>query len=94
MVTAFVLITAQRDAINETAQQILDINGVAEVYSTAGEWDLVAVVRVKSNDALAEVVTNRLLKITTILRSQTIIAFRAYSSYDLERMFSIGLEDA
>ena len=94
MVTAIVLINVQRDAVNETAQKLLDIQGVAEVYSTAGEWDLVAMVRVRTNDDLAEVVTNHLLKITTIVRTETIIAFRAYSSYDLERMFSIGFEEA
>jgi DNA-binding Lrp family transcriptional regulator len=59
----------------------------------AGEWDLAAVVRVGKNEDLADLVTARLLKLDAILKSTTLIAFRAYSNYDLERMFSIGFEE-
>jgi DNA-binding Lrp family transcriptional regulator len=92
MVTAFTLLNVRRDAINETAQELLDIDGVAEVYSVAGDWDLVAIARARDNDALADIVTNHMLKIDTIVKSQTLVAFRAYSHYDLEAMFSIGLD--
>ncbi len=93
MVTAFILVNARRDAVNETAQDLLGLAGVTEVYSTAGDWDLICVVRVKTNDELAELVTNHMLKLEGIVKTQTIIAFRAYSEYDLERMFGLGLED-
>ncbi len=92
MVTAFVLVNARRDAVNETAQALLQLPGVTEVYSTAGEWDLISVVRVKTNEELAELVTNHMLKLEGIVKTQTVIAFRAYSEYDLERMFGLGME--
>ena len=92
MVTAFVLTNARRDAVNETAQALLGLSGVTEVYSTAGDWDLISVVRVKTNDELADLVTNHMLKLDGIVKTQTVITFRAYSEYDLERMFGIGME--
>ncbi len=92
MVNALVLINVRRDAVNETAQALLELKGVAEVYSVAGKWDLVAMVRAKSNEELADLVTQHLLRIDSIQKTETLIAFRAYSNYDLDRMFSIGLD--
>jgi len=92
MVTAIVLVNARRDAINETAQTLTQLDGVAEVYSVAGEWDLVVIVRTAANEQLAEIVTNHMLKLEGITKTLTLIAFRTYSKYDLERMFSIGME--
>jgi DNA-binding Lrp family transcriptional regulator len=91
MVTAFVMINSRRDMVNETAQELVDLDGVSEVYSVAGPYDLVAVIRVKDNDALADLVTGSMLKLEGIEKTTTLIAFRTYSEYDLERMFSIGL---
>ena len=92
MVTAIVLANVKRDAINETAQELLRINGVSEVYSIAGDWDLAIIIRVKDNDGLADVVTNHMLKLSAIEQTKTLLGFRAYSNYDLDRMFSIGFE--
>lgn len=92
MITAIVLITADVDRIPEVAQEIADLDGVTEVYSVAGQYDLVTIVRVKDNDALAELITGRILKVPGITRSETLIAFRVHSRYDLERMFSVGNE--
>jgi len=92
MVTAIVLANVKRDAVNETAQDLLKLKGVAEVYSIAGDWDLAIIIRVKDNDQLADVVTNHMLKLEGITKTTTLLAFRAYSNYDLDRMFSIGLE--
>jgi len=92
MVTAFVLIHARRDLIPETAQALADMDGVAEVHSVAGQFDLVAVIRVRTNEELADVVTKHMLKLKGIESSQTLIAFQAYSRHDLERLFSIGME--
>lgn len=92
MVTAVVLLNIERDKINEVAQQLAVIEAISEVYSVAGQYDLIAIVRAKDNDALAEVVTGDLLKLGGIQRSQTLIAFRVLSRHDLDRMFSIGLE--
>jgi len=93
MVTAFVLINARRDVIQETADELTGLEGVTEVYSIAGKYDLLAIIRVNSNEELAELVTGQMLKIQGIEKSETHIAFKTYSSYDLERMFSIGLEE-
>jgi DNA-binding Lrp family transcriptional regulator len=93
MVTAFVLINARRDMVPETAEQLTGIEGVAEVYSVAGEWDLIAVIRAHTNEELAEIVTEHMLRMQGIKNTETLIAFRAYSTYDLERMFAIGMEE-
>jgi len=68
------------------------VEGVSEVYSVAGRYDLAAIVRVKDNDDLANVVTERIRKVAGITSSETLIAFRVYSRHDLERMFSIGMQ--
>ena len=92
MISAIVLLTAERDKINKVAEAIADVEGVSEVYSVAGRYDLTAIVRVKDNDDLANVVTERIRKVAGITSSETLIAFRVYSRHDLERMFSIGMQ--
>ncbi len=93
MVTAIVLITARRDKINETAETLVELDGVSEVYSVAGPYDLAAIIRVRENQQLADLVTGEMLKLDGIEDTTTLIAFKAYSRHDLERMFSIGLEE-
>ena len=92
MVTAFVLINARRDKIHDASQKILDIDGVTEVYSVAGQWDLVAVVRVRENEQLAKLVTEDMIVVECIVDTTTLIAFRQYSEHDLEAMFGVGDE--
>ncbi len=84
MVAAFVLINAEPRRIAALAQELADVPGVAEVYSTAGDADLVAVVRVRRHDELAEVVTGRVAELDGIVDTRTLIAFQAYSRHDLE----------
>jgi DNA-binding Lrp family transcriptional regulator len=93
MVTAIILLKVARERINETAQELADIRGMSEVFSVSGRYDLAAVARVNSNDELAELVTNEMLKIKGIMGSETMLAFRAYSRHDLEGMFSVGFEE-
>lgn len=90
MVSAIVLMNVERDRIEGVAQELTDLSGVSEVYSVAGRVDLVAVIRVKSNEELADIVTKSIRRISGILNTETMIAFRAYSRHDLEAMFSIG----
>jgi DNA-binding Lrp family transcriptional regulator len=90
MVTAFILINAERERITPAGQEILNLPGVAEVHSVAGPYDLVAVARVRNNDDLARLVTEDLIKVKGIERTTTLIGFRQYSRYDLERMFGLG----
>lgn len=93
MITAIILCTVDRRHIPETTQALLSVPEVSEVYSVAGDWDIVAMVRVREHEHLAEVVTQRLAPIETIVRTTTLIAFRAYSNYDLERLFSVGADE-
>lgn len=90
MVTALVLLNVERTHINTVAETLAGIDGITEVYSVAGRYDLAAVVRVKDNDGLADIVTRHLLAVQGIQHSETLIAFRVYSRHDLEGMFSIG----
>lgn len=92
MVSALVLLNVERDKINSVAEKLTAIQGVTEVYSVAGKFDLVAIIRVKENDELASVVTDHIRKVEGIEKSETLIAFRVYSRYDLEMAFSIGME--
>jgi DNA-binding Lrp family transcriptional regulator len=92
-VHAVVLIQCEIDAIAEAAQAIAGIGGVSEVYSVAGEFDLVAIVRVAQHDDLAKVIPGGIAKVEGVERTETLIAFQVYSQHDLERMFSIGFEE-
>ncbi|MEK7230374.1 MAG: Lrp/AsnC ligand binding domain-containing protein [Candidatus Binatota bacterium] len=92
MVTALVLLNVARDKVNEVAEAITDMEGVTEVYSLAGRYDLAVVIRVKDNERLADVVTKGIRKVDGIEKSETLIAFRVYSRHDLESMFSIGFK--
>jgi DNA-binding Lrp family transcriptional regulator len=93
MLTAMVLIDVDAGVIPEVAAQIADVPGVSEVYSVTGEVDLIAMVRVREHDALADVIADRISKVAGVLRTQTYIAFRTYSKHDLDQAFAIGLED-
>ncbi len=92
-VHAVVLIQCEIDEIAEAAQAIADIDGVSEVYSVAGEFDLVAVARVANHDDLAKVIPGSIAKVEGVVRTETLIAFQVYSRHDLERLFSIGFEE-
>lgn len=92
MVSGIVLLNTKRGQINNVAETLAGMDGVSEVFSVAGQYDLVAVIRVKNNDALAALVTEKMLHAEGITRSETLIAFRVFSRHDLESMFSIGIE--
>ncbi len=94
MITAIVFVQADVARIPEVAEQIADLDGVSEVYSVTGEIDLVAMVRVREHEQVADVVADRLNKIPGVLRTDTHIAFRTFSSHDLEAAFALGADDA
>ena len=91
-VHAVVLIGCEIDGITEAAEAIAALDGVTEVYSVAGEVDLVAIVRVAEHDDLASVIPGGIAKVAGVERTETLIAFQVYSSHDLERMFSLGFD--
>jgi DNA-binding Lrp family transcriptional regulator len=94
MITAIVMIDAATDSIPEVAEAVADLDGVSEVYSVAGDVDLIAIVRVREFDQIAEVVAGRINKVPGVLETDTHIAFRSYSRHDLEAAFSIGFDRA
>lgn len=90
MITAIVFVNADVARIPEVAEQIASLPGVTEVYSVTGQIDLIAIIRVRDHDAVAAVVADKLNKVAGVLNTETHIAFRAYSSHDLEAAFSLG----
>ena len=92
MLTAVILIKASRAALGTLGPQLADTPGVAEVYTVTGEWDFVAMVRVREHDELAHVVTKELARLDGVERTNTMVAFQQFSSHDLDAMFGLGLE--
>lgn len=93
MITAFILIEAERGQVTQLAQTLAGLPGVAEVYSVSGRLDLVAIARVAEADDLAQLVTEKLAGLPGIVRTETLLAFRAYSRHDLDSLFDVGLRD-
>jgi DNA-binding Lrp family transcriptional regulator len=90
MLTAFMLITCDREHLAEVGPAMAGIEGVAEVYTTTGGFDYIAVARVHDMEALAELVTERLRRVPGIVRTDTHVAMREYSTSDVEAGFQIG----
>jgi len=90
MTTAFVMLKVKRGCVTQTAEELLNVKGVTEVYSITGDYDLIAVIRVKNPDEVADVVTDRLQNVGGIEDSYTHVAFKVYSRHDLEEAFSLG----
>ena len=92
MITALVLITAEPGHVRALAEELLEIDGVTEVYSVAGPYDLVAIVRVKEHDQLSDLVTDRIATRGGIVSSETLVAFRAFAKRDLGQLWDIGVD--
>jgi DNA-binding Lrp family transcriptional regulator len=90
MTHAIVLIEAERTALPMLGGTLAEVDGVAEAYSVTGEWDFVAIVRVPEHDQLADIVTGHIGQLDGVTRTQTMVAFEAFSRHDLESLFSIG----
>ena len=92
LVTALVLMNVQRAKVDDVAQRLLELEGVDEVFSVAGQYDAVALLRTKTNEQIAELVTHKITEIPFITNTQTLMAFKAFSRDDMGKMFSIGNE--
>ena len=90
MTHAIVLIQSERSALATLGGQLADIAGVAEAYSVTGEWDFVAILRLREHSQLAQVVTAQISQLEGVSRTHTMVAFEAYSQHDLEALFSVG----
>jgi DNA-binding Lrp family transcriptional regulator len=93
VLTAVILVKASREGLRHLGPKLADVEGIAEVYTVTGEWDFVAIARVREHDELAKVVTQELATLEGIERTQTMVAFQQFSAHDLEAMFGLGLED-
>jgi DNA-binding Lrp family transcriptional regulator len=87
---AIVLIQAERAGLATLGSDLADLEGVAEAYSVTGEWDFVAVLRLRQHEDLAKVVTGQISQLAGVARTQTMVAFEVYSRHDLEALFSVG----
>lgn len=92
MITAVVLITAERTALADLGEKLAEVEGVSEVYSVTGDIDFVAMVRARQHDELAEIVTRRIAQIPGVARTHTHVAFKMFSRHDLESVFAIGAD--
>ena len=90
MITALVLLNLDRIQIKDVSQKLVDMQEVSEVYSVAGRYDLVAIIRVKNNEQIADTITEKFSGLEGITATETLIAFNTFSRHDLELMFSIG----
>lgn len=90
--TAVVLVRTEGERVGEAAQRMLEVEGVTEVYSVTGPYDLVVMVRIPDFERLAEIVPEKLAQVSGVARTETMIAFRVYSNYDLDRIWSQGFE--
>jgi len=94
MVTALVHIKTERTMVNEVGEALSELEGVTEVYMVAGKVDLIALLRTKTNEAMAELVTRGILEVDGIVNSETMVAFRSFSKFDLAELFDVGTESA
>ena len=90
MITAVVLIEADRDVMSTLGGTLADVDGVAEAYSVTGEWDFACIVRVPRHEQLADVISGTIGKLSGVTRTQTLVAFEAFSRHDLEALFDVG----
>ncbi len=93
MVTAIVLVTTEGERVQEAAQAIIEIEGVTEAYSVTGPHDLVVMVRIPDFESLNDIVPGKIAQVPGVARTETMVAFRTYSNYDLDRVWSMGLEE-
>jgi DNA-binding Lrp family transcriptional regulator len=92
VLTAILLVTATREGLGTLGPRLAETDGVTEVYTVTGDWDFVAIVRVREQEQLAHIVTHDLNRMDGIERTRTMVAFQQFSRHDLEAMFGLGLE--
>jgi DNA-binding Lrp family transcriptional regulator len=92
MITAFIMFTVEPGRVKQLAEQLLEIEGITEVYSVAGPFDLIAILRVREHEALSDLVTEQVAALGGIVRTETLTAFRAFSKRDLGLMWDIGVD--
>lgn len=89
MPTAIVLLKTDRRKVTDTAERILAIPAVSEVYSISGRHDLMVIIRCETADMIEYVITDALLKTDGILDSETMFAFRSYDKREAGRAIDV-----
>jgi len=92
MISAFVMLNVEPGQVKSLATELLAVKGVTEVYSVAGPFDLIAIVRVREHDELSELVTENIAGRPGIVSTETMVAFRAYANRDLDAVWDIGVD--
>jgi DNA-binding Lrp family transcriptional regulator len=92
MITAFVMLSVEPGRVKSLAEELLSVKGVTEVYSVAGPFDLIAVVRVREHDQLSDLVTEVIANRPGITSTETMIAFRAFAKRELDAVWDIGVD--
>ena len=90
MINAVILINAERSKINSVAEQLVSLQGITEVYSVSGRFDLVVIIRLPNADDLAELMTEKVIKVEGIVKTESMVAFKTLSKSDLANMFELG----
>jgi DNA-binding Lrp family transcriptional regulator len=90
MITSIVLINAERTRINSAAEQLASIKGITEVYSVSGRFDIIAMIRLNTNDELAELMTEKITQVDGIIKTESMVAFKVLSKHDIASMFELG----
>ena len=90
MITSIVLINAERTRINSAAEQLASIKGITEVYSVSGRFDIIAMIRLNTNDELAELMTEKITQVEGIIKTESMVAFKTLSKSDMANMFELG----
>lgn len=78
MPTAIVLLKIDHSKVTRTAEKLLEMPDITEVYSISGRYDLLVVIKCDQIDKIEYVVTDQLLKTEGIIDSETMFAFRSY----------------
>ena len=90
MITAMILINTERGKVNLAGAQIASIEGVQEVWSVSGRYDLVAIIRIRHIDDLARIATEKLATVDGITHTESMVAFEKISPADLAGMLDLG----
>lgn len=90
MINAIILINAERTKINSVAEQLVGLAGITEVYSVSGRFDLVAIIRLPHTDDLAELMTEKVIKVEGITKTESMVAFKTLTKQDVASMFELG----
>ncbi len=93
MITSIVMIKCEMGQVKSVAEKLVDMNGVSEIYSITGEWDILAVIRVKEFDSLSMVVSEQIATTPGISKTTTTLAFRCYSKHNMEKMWASIIGD-